>query len=74
MIVILPKERNFSKIEKTLSYGTLDSISHNMEKEKVELYFPKFRIEKRYILNEPLMKLGMTDAFNDMLADFSGMT
>ncbi|MGB9787481.1 MAG: serpin family protein [Dictyoglomus turgidum] len=74
MVVILPKERNLSKIEKNLTYDMLNSISRSMEKEKVDLYIPRFKIEKRYILNEALMKLGMTDAFIDMLADFSGMT
>lgn len=74
MIVILPKERTLSKLEKNLNYTLLDKISTNMAKEKIEVYFPKFKIEKRYILNEPLIKLGMSDAFDDMLADFSGMT
>lgn len=74
MMIILPRDKNLSKIEKNLNYDMLDNISRSMEKEKVDLYLPKFKIEERYILNEALIKLGMTDAFSDMLADFSGMT
>ncbi|MEN3012053.1 MAG: serpin family protein [Dictyoglomus thermophilum] len=74
MIVILPKERTLSKFEKNLNYTLLDKINTNLKKEEIEIYFPKFKIEKRYILNEPLIKLGMSDAFDDMLADFSTMT
>lgn len=75
MVVILPKSNiSLSKIEKTLSTRKLKSWLSSLSEREVEVYIPKFKIEKRYILNEVLKKLGMVDAFDMMKADFSGMT
>lgn len=74
MLVILPKEYNILPLEKNLTSEKLNNIIENLNKEKVEVYLPKFKIEKRYILNDSLIKLGMKDAFDDNLADFSKIT
>lgn len=45
-----------------------------MEKTKVELYMPKFKMAESYDLKTTLSSLGMTDAFSRSQADFTGMS
>ncbi len=75
MIILLPKKGiNLSEIEKDLSIEKLNFLFSKLSSQRVDVYIPKYKLEKRFILNKPLMSLGMRDAFDDMLADFSGMT
>ena len=46
----------------------------NMGKREVDLYLPRFKVEESYDLVPTLKALGMVDAFNDKVANFSGMT
>ncbi len=41
--------------------------------EPVRVSIPKFKAQSEYVLNELLQQLGMTDAFDEQKADFSGM-
>jgi serpin B len=41
--------------------------------ERVQVRLPRFRVAAAHRLKEPLMALGMRDAFSDGAADFSGM-
>jgi len=54
--------------------GRLNDIIEDMESREVKLALPKFEFETEYALKETLVDLGMTDAFNQNSADFSGMT
>jgi len=75
MVIFLPKEGiSLSDFEKELSIERVNKLLSNLSQEKVDVYIPKFKMEKRYILNKILIDLGMSDAFDRMLADFSGMT
>lgn len=74
MIAVLPKERYTSKLEKTITYAIFQKWVSSLNHEEVDVSFPKFKIHCMYGLNEPLKGLGMTDAFDENLADFSGMT
>ena len=75
MVIFLPKEGiSLSDFEKELSIERVNKLLSNLSQEKVDVYIPKFKMEKRYILNKILIDLGMSDAFDMMLADFSGMT
>jgi len=75
MVILLPKTGiSLSEVEKKLSTDKLNYLLSNLSLTKVDVYIPKFKLEKRFILNEELIKLGITDAFDEMLADFSGMT
>ncbi len=39
---------------------------------KHDVHIPKFKIESTHELNDPLKNLGLTDMFDESLADFSG--
>jgi len=75
MVIVLPKpDKSLSKIEKSLTTKKLKNWLSALSEREVEVYIPRFKIEKRFVLNEPLEKMGMVDAFDMMKADFSGMT
>jgi serpin B len=48
-------------------------MRETMEPRKVAVTFPKFRVEKKYMMAGDLAKMGMPSAFNPRAADFSGM-
>jgi len=45
-----------------------------MDEEEVEVFLPRFTLEESYDMEEFLQELGMTDAFEETRADFSGMS
>ncbi len=73
MTVVLPKED-------VSTQEALDAIDAkkwnniiNSHIQEVKVYFPKFKIEAKYILNQVLSNMGMEQAFSRS-ADFSGIT
>ena len=52
----------------------LTSIFDAFEPKEVALRMPKFSFESKFSLKETLPAMGMTDAFDPMLADLSGIT
>ena len=76
MIFILPnnKHSSLADLEETMSkVKNINSILKFEYKEKVEVTLPRFKLESKLDLVEPLKQLGMTDMFGST-ADFSGMT
>lgn len=75
MVVILPKKgKTITDIEKNFSFENLENWIINILKKEVEVHFPKFRLEQSFGLNDCLISLGMTDAFDSRKADFSAMS
>lgn len=74
MWVILPDEGQFAEFEASLDPGVLDEIQNGMSYPQVNLWMPKFSFSAEFMLKPTLSALGMTDAFDESLADFSGMT
>lgn len=75
LIVILPKKIDgLSDLEKSLSAESLSVWLATMHDEYIEVALPKFKLTSEFRLDAALKKLGMVDAFDPMLADFSGMT
>jgi len=73
MLVLLPKEKNaISNLEQALTPEKLNDLIAKLRKTKVEVSFPKFKVETDYDLIPPFKKLGMKDAFGGN-SDFSGM-
>lgn len=75
LVVILPKRIDgLEDVEKSLSAESLNVWLSNMVSEQVDIALPRFKLTSQFKLDTPLKKLGMVDAFDPTLADFSGMT
>jgi serpin B len=72
MLVILPPSDDIGGIEGSLSAENIDTWRKSMRPERVDVYLPKFKLEKKYMMADTLRGLGMAEAFT-MAADFSGM-
>ncbi|XP_041488749.1 serpin B6-like [Microtus oregoni] len=76
MIIMLPDEHvELSTVEKEITYEKFIEWTRldKMQKQKVEVFLPRFKLEENYDMKNFLCKLGMTDAFEDR-ADFSGIS
>ncbi|MCB9666758.1 MAG: serpin family protein [Myxococcales bacterium] len=71
MLVLLPKEDAFPQIEQDVSAHLREAID-GLAGHTVNVAMPRFKFTLQARLREPLMALGMTDAFG--AADFSGMS
>jgi serine protease inhibitor len=73
--ILLPRTADgLPALEKSLTAGLLDTwLSALAERRSVTVSLPKFKLTQRYPLGRALQALGVTDAFDPRLADFSGM-
>ncbi|KAG8133245.1 putative Serpin B6-like protein [Naja naja] len=81
MIILLPDKiadnsTGLEKLEREITYEKLmDWINpKKMFSRTIQLSFPKFKLEEKYDLKPVLRSMGMTDAFDEGKADFSGMS
>jgi serpin B len=75
MIVLLPQKGiKLAKVEQALTLENFNRWRSSMHQQEVRVSLPKFKTTQRFILNDPLQALGLKDAFDEMNADFSGMT
>lgn len=63
-------------MEKALTYEKFRAWTNpeKMTKVKVQVFLPRLKLEETYDLESFLRSLGMTDAFEEAKADFSGMS
>lgn len=73
MVIMMPLSGPLDDLENSFLAGTLRTRLSSLTRESVNLQLPKFKLTDSFNLNEPLISLGMRDAF-DRKADFSGMT
>ncbi|XP_069816324.1 serpin B5-like isoform X2 [Dendropsophus ebraccatus] len=78
MLIIMPKSieddsTGLEKLEKELTSENYVKLTNPsmMGNSKVKLSFPKFKIESSHTLKDNLKSLGINDAFNEEVADFS---
>ena len=75
MVVVLPKTaEGLPALEASLDAARLDDWLGKLAPTRVALELPKFRVEQAVKLGQTLQDLGMKQAFDARLADFSGMT
>jgi serpin B len=70
MIVLLPK-KDIEKLEKSLTEENLRNWLKRLREERVDVFFPKLKLNKKYILNENIKEMGATSAFTPGEANFS---
>lgn len=73
MTLLVPDTGTFNEFEAQLSQEELVNIFENMDFTQVDLEMPKFDFESDINANDPLIALGMGNAFDPELADFSGI-
>jgi serine protease inhibitor len=73
MAVFLPRAVDgCSQLENRLNPDLLSKTVTDMRKREVDIFLPRFKLESKFELNDPLSQMGMEDAFGPK-ADFSGM-
>lgn len=72
MTIIVPDD--LDEFEKHLDGDVLATIIGSLEEQRIALTLPRFGIETKADLADTLKALGMPTAFDEDLADFSGIT
>lgn len=74
MVVLLPNKKDGIKdLENALTTENLEKWTSGLTLKKVNLHFPKFKLESGFLLGKTLAKMGMGSAFSPNSADFSKM-
>lgn len=77
LFILLPEDvGGLGQLEKAATYEQLSEWASEdmMEMYQVNLHLPKFKLEESYDLKSALSSMGMSDAFDQSKADFSGMS
>ncbi|CAN7936924.1 unnamed protein product [Ixodes hexagonus] len=74
MTILLPRNSGaLVSLERNLTAGLFQSMVSQLRERKVNVALPKFKLETKYSLKEPLKSLGIRRIFNNG-ADWSGIT
>ncbi|HVV73961.1 MAG TPA: serpin family protein, partial [Verrucomicrobiae bacterium] len=74
MLILLPSEMDgLELLEQQLSADFLSNLLARMAPAPVEIFLPRFTLESSFNLGHTLESMGMPDAFDPWLADFSGI-
>lgn len=74
MLVVLPDAGRFDEVEAALGSELYATIDASLTSARVALALPRWEVKSRFQLAGVLAELGMPRAFQDGVADFSGMT
>ncbi|XP_049620966.1 leukocyte elastase inhibitor-like [Suncus etruscus] len=81
MVILLPDDiedatTGLQMIEKQMTLEKLSEWTNpqNMSVREAKVYLPRFKLEKKYTLNSHLAHLGLTQLFDPIQADLSGMS
>lgn len=73
MVLVAPDEGRFAEFEDALSSEKLGEVVASLRRADVQVTLPKFGCESQFDLVEPLSDLGMPQAFQPYVANFSGI-
>jgi serpin B len=73
MLIVMPDVGTFDAFLSALTPEKYTDITAHLKAANVLLSWPKFKFDTASDLKQPLRMLGMTDAFQSQLADFSGI-
>ncbi|KAF0028288.1 hypothetical protein F2P81_019375 [Scophthalmus maximus] len=81
MLIFLPMDiedssTGLEKLEKELTYENFVEWTNPdmMDKVEVQVGLPRFKMEEKYDMKDVLVSMGMVDAFDMAMSDFSGMS
>ncbi|MCU0547579.1 MAG: serpin family protein [Oscillatoriaceae cyanobacterium Prado104] len=77
MVILLPaKQDGLPDLERKFTTENLEKWSslYSLPKQEVDVWLPKFKVERAVNLSNTLSQMGMPDAFKGEKADFSGIT
>lgn len=75
MVLILPNGRDgLAAVENSLTADGMQQSLDALQTRLVNVRLPKFKFDSSFKIGPALADMGMTDAFDPDLADFSGMT
>ena len=70
LLVLMPDEGTFETFEQTLTGERLQAITDNLNRSKVILRMPRFKLDYSFSAKKGLQALGLADAFHMENADF----
>jgi serpin B len=73
MLILVPSEGSLGSFEQRLTSALAQESIAGLVGQPVVLSMPRFKVESSFGLNDALSSLGMTAAFDQSAADFSGM-
>jgi len=74
MVIFLPKKLDgLAAVEKSLGKTGLDALLKSLDRQKVGVFLPKFKMTSMFDLSKVLPAMGMRDVFDVKKADFSRM-
>lgn len=73
MVIIVPDQDTFKNFQDSLSAESLARILAEMAPRALNLQMPKLNFESNINANQPLKSMGMAEAFNPDLSDFTGI-
>jgi serpin B len=73
MLILLPDKGGFDDMQEQLTEIKVDQLASELNYPEIELSMPKFKLESEFSVADYLAEMGMADAFEPGMADFSGM-
>ncbi|XP_062899531.1 alpha-1-antiproteinase-like [Mobula hypostoma] len=73
LLILLPKSGKLAELERKLTVQRFDHLSLSMQKQSVDVHFPKMTLKTAYKLKPLLSSMGIEDAFTNY-ANFSGIS
>ncbi|CAN9498480.1 unnamed protein product [Ophioblennius macclurei] len=74
--VVLPSEKKtpLSSLESRLTARQLASWDTGLRRTKMDIFLPRFKMQNKFNLRSVLPAMGISDAFNPTVADFTGIS